>query len=402
MTILSPEQSFEEIESWELSSLLASLVDKCLVVYDQRPDGSERYRLLETVRRYASDGLENAEGAACFSRRHALYYISLARAAHRERFFREESLLNELETEHDNLRSALDRLTETDPSGSLRLAGALGWFWHLRSHFSEGRSRLNRALSVELDSSPDSARALAAAGELAAWAGDLSAAQPLIERAIAIFKDLGALDEVAFALQELGWGYFFGGDDLAARRCMEEALAILTPVGELLLINRARIGLLQMLVSLSELESVGPMAEEALEVARQTGDPRSEHFAVHFQADCALMREQYADAHALYRQALQLADRLGDRSETAVEIQGVAMADTGLGKLPLALTLFGAAAAELEELKVDLSAIRFWSDLINRYLTDARSGLSPEDAAAAWTSGRGIGLSKAVELALNR
>jgi len=91
---------------------------------------------------------------------------------------------------------------------------------------------------------------------------------------------------------------------------------------------------------------------------------------------------------------------LGDRAETAVEIQGVAMAYSGAGESALALRLAGAAAAEFEALAVDLSGIIFWSGLLDRYLGLARSRLGPEAAAAAWDEGRRTSFEQAVALAL--
>lgn len=77
-----------------------------------------------------------------------------------------------------------------------------------------------------------------------------------------------------------------------------------------------------------------------------------------------------------YRRALELAVELGDRSETAVEMQGVAMAMAGCGQPVQALRLGGAAAAEFEALAIDLSGIIFWSALLERYLGPPRKGHS--------------------------
>src|SRR5256885_12952345 len=80
--------------------------------------------------------------------RHAAYFEALAEDACRERGEREKDCLDRLESEHDNLRAALDRLRASTPERFLRLAGALGWFWHLHSHFAEGRAYLAEALAM--------------------------------------------------------------------------------------------------------------------------------------------------------------------------------------------------------------------------------------------------------------
>lgn len=133
---------------------------------------------------------------------------------------------------------------------------------------------------------------------------------------------------------------------------MEEGFSLQQSVGDPLLVNRARIGLLQVLVSLGELEIVDWRAKR-LRWPERSGDLRSEHLAHHFLADCPLIRGDGAGALPRYRRALELAVELGDRSETAVEMQGVAMAMAGCGHPTLALRLAGAAAAEFEALAID-------------------------------------------------
>jgi len=113
-----------------------------------------------------------------------------------------------------------------------------------------------------------------------------------------------------------------------------------------------------------------------------------------------LIRGDAMSAAPRYRRALELAVMLGDRSETAIEIQGVAMAAAGMS-LPLrALTLGGAASAEFDRLGLDLSGIRFWNALLERYFSRARTALSATDAEAAWQAGRQMDFERAINEAL--
>src|SRR5439155_1214699 len=127
---------------------------------------------------------------------------ALAEDAFERRGEREKQYLDLLESEHDNPRAALDRLRASAPKRFLKLAGALGWFWHLHSHFAEGRAYLAEALAMTSARDQIRARALAAAGELAAWSGDLPAARASIEDAEAILRaDPRRLREGRTALQ---------------------------------------------------------------------------------------------------------------------------------------------------------------------------------------------------------
>ena len=181
---------------------------------------------------------------------------------------------------------------------------------------------------------------------------------------------------------------------------MEESLRIARVVGERPFIDRARVGLMQVLVGIGELDIVEPMAREALADAERQGDVNSAHFAQHFLADCALIRGDCATAGPRYRRALELARELGDRSETSYEIQGVAMAAAGMSSPSRALRLGGAAASVFDALGIDYTGVRFWNALLERWLGRARTELGAEAAEAAWQEGRRMDFESAVEEAL--
>jgi hypothetical protein len=110
--------------------------------------------------------------------------------------------------------------------------------------------------------------------------------------------------------------------------------------------------------------------------------------------NCAAARDEY-------RTSLELAVRLGDRTETALEMQGVSMAMAGLGRWTEGLHLGGAAEAELERLGVDISGVRFWSELLERCHGPARSALGEPAFDSTWSTGRAMGFERATELALD-
>jgi len=374
---------------------LGALLDRSVL----RREG-ERFGMLETIREFAREQLQASGEAGAVAARHADYFAALAERHHERRWQHAKEGLDELDREHDNLRAALDHLLTKEPRRALRLAGALGWFWHQRSHFGEGRARLAAALAATSEPDEDRARALAAAGELAAWSGDLANARPLIEAAVAIWRASGRTQEIAGALIELGWGCFYCGDE-AALGLMQEGLALRQALGDPILVNRARIGFLQVLVSTGDVERVEPLAREALAVAERTRDLSSEHFAHHFLADCALMRGDCVTALRRYHRALELAVELADRSEISAELQGTAMAAAGLGHSAVALRIAGAAAAEFDALAIDLTGMVFWQVLLDRYLGQARAALGAEAAAAAWEEGRRTWFEHSIALALD-
>ena len=131
------------------STSIAALVEASLLRSETGPDGTTRYRMLETIREFAEERLEASGEAEAVRKRHAAYFMAFA-----ERYELAELLpdgdrvLALLEAEHANLRAALAWLEETDERGAfLRLAAALGRFWTGRGHYQEGRDWLERALA---------------------------------------------------------------------------------------------------------------------------------------------------------------------------------------------------------------------------------------------------------------
>src|SRR5439155_6158029 len=142
---------------------------------------NERLGLLETIRSFAIEKLDDRALADTVRERHAAYYQALAEEARALRGDDEKASLDRLELEHDNLRAALDWLRTHAPARFVHLCGLLGWFFHLHSHFLEGRGYLVDALALARARNEERARVLSALGELAAWSGDLATARAAIE-----------------------------------------------------------------------------------------------------------------------------------------------------------------------------------------------------------------------------
>src|ERR1051325_11514231 len=132
----------DAIPSWDALEVLILLVDKSLVMVEEA-EGASRFRLLESVREYAREKLAQSGDEALARRWHSDFYLLLAEKAEVELRGPEQALwLRRLETEHDNLRAALEWSRTADESGAtgLRFVEALWNFWWIRGYLSEGRS----------------------------------------------------------------------------------------------------------------------------------------------------------------------------------------------------------------------------------------------------------------------
>jgi predicted ATPase/class 3 adenylate cyclase len=387
-----PLEAAEDVCGADLDGL-AALVDSSLV----KPVGDDRFLMLDTIAEYARERLETMGGADELRGRHAGYFGAVAEEAYRHRFDAEAEWSARLDGDHDDLRVALDWLGPHDADAALELTGALGWFWLSRGLLDEGCRRLSETLSASGSGGAARARALTASGALMARHGDIETGREQLEDGLRRWRELGDRDELASALDSLAWPLIYdAGDEAAALESFEEALEIRRELGDTAGETRALVGVAQVLVALGEVERAEAISYELLE--RSAGDPRTEHFAYHFLADCALVRGDTEEAETRYRQSLRAAVPLGDVIETSFEVQGVAMAVAGNGDPETGLRLAGSVDAMWDSLGISIS-IAFWDALLDRYLGPAREQLGAE-ADAVWAQGRALDFDDAVDLAL--
>jgi predicted ATPase/class 3 adenylate cyclase len=130
------------LDASEILDLISRLVDKSLIVVDQESNSQAvRYRMLETIRQYAVEKLlESGEGESMRAR-HLTFFVRLAQKAESRMHGTEQlTWFERLETEHDNLGTALDwSLEEGSSEEGVRLAAAMRWFWYMRGYWREGR-----------------------------------------------------------------------------------------------------------------------------------------------------------------------------------------------------------------------------------------------------------------------
>ncbi len=197
--------SGEGVEEGEVLDLLSGLVEKSMVVTKGSDKGGVRYRLLEPVRQYALERLEESGEAEAAKRAHAEYFLALSEEAEPELLGpREAEWYDRLEEEHDNIRAALSRALEgADPELGLRLAGAIWWFWHRHGHLREGLRWLEGALAKEGGASAIArAKALGGIGWMAFGLGDLERAKALHKESLALSEERGAFRQLTLILLE--------------------------------------------------------------------------------------------------------------------------------------------------------------------------------------------------------
>lgn len=408
-----------DLDEFELMDLHSQLVDKSMIVVASDESAAQRYSFLETVRQFLFDKLTESGESDGVRAAHFDAMLNLAEQAYGERTVNEERWTTELETESDNMRVALEYVRVVDAEKYLQFVGALAWFWIVKTHLVEGREHLSAALSASdlKTSRPARVRALWGAAHMLALQGETAEARAWIDEARTMSQALGDTTEVALALDGMGWMHFFRSEDEAARSAFEECLRLQEANGIRHLVIRAKVGLAQVLVALGRTDKAKPMAKEIIDFAESNNDKRSEHFGWHYLADCELILGNCTESLNLYQKSLALANAIGDKVEIGFEVQGVAMSLAGIGltntgfsllslrpvsltpETQVALQLAGAVKAEWDRLGADIH-VRFWDELLDRYIGAARRALSSEDFEREWNTGRELPFDDAVKLAL--
>jgi predicted ATPase/DNA-binding CsgD family transcriptional regulator len=297
----------------EVLVALGRLVDKSLVVMEER-DGEARYRLLETIREYATARLEEAGETAMARDRHLDHFVAVGEVAGPALVdVDQDTWLARLEVDHENLRAALHwGLAQPDPARARQLASVLIWLWYLRGHTNEGIDFLQRAIAREPDErSPLQALLLAGVAAVAVASGEFDVlvdyAQQSLELAIAIGDD-GARGRALLLLGvALSFVDFDGADGLLAQGA-EAAAAADDPFG----IDRILVMQGIMLAYRDRHDEAFPLLEEGLERCMRRGDRGFAATVLAYQGVGAVLQGDLARADELATRALDIARPRGD------------------------------------------------------------------------------------------
>ena len=260
--------------------VLERLYDASLVRRVDLATGAVRCTMLETIREFAGDRLEETGTRAEVESRLAGWALALAIEAEPHLTASEqEHWFDLLEREHDNLRAALDVSERQGADRSaveagLRTATAVWRFWQERGHLAEAEVRLGRLLDLPMARHPNGARAraLGAYGGVLYWRSDYVGMQEAYEEAVTIARALDDRVLLASALFDLSFVAVMTAEDFEeGERILREAL---DTVGEADLFLRSRIlgciGYARMLRG-EAAASVEPF-EQAIELQRAIGD----------------------------------------------------------------------------------------------------------------------------------
>ena len=398
-----------EIDGEVVLELLSCLVDKSLVVASQGGSASEaRYRMLQSIRQYASEEIQGSGEAEAVGRRHADFFVSLAEEAEPALAGPEQvAWLERLEREHDNIRAALGWLMEEgEAERGSRLAAALLRFWWFRGHLAEGRAQLEGLLDLH-PAAPirdeTRAKALHALGILiyrhTNYAGDgWTVARSRLEESLEIYRRLGDEPGVAAVLRELGPIVAELGDLAAARSHLDESLEIGRRSGHEPGIARTLLYLGVSCLTGCDHPSARAHLEESLGIFRRLDD--------RFWINACLVHLGYVDceegdlvaARSRFMQMAEASPLSQFPWGATYWLEGFARLAAAEGQAARALRLGGATVALRRFYGVSIGPSR--QAAFGRTLETARKALGENEGEAAWEEGRAMTLEEALGFAM--
>lgn len=342
----------DKIEKQDVLDLITQLVNKSLVaVYESSISGETRYRMLETIRQYTREKLLEKEGSEIIRKRHLAYFVKLTERAEPELYrTNQNTWLNRLDDEFDNLRSALDLALATDIESGLRIASIPWRFWESRGHLQELEDWLRefleqyntvdrlQALAVvvfavllfrqgKFTASIETAKrglemagtlsdkqleafSLALLGVITQMQGNVAEGVPLLKQALASYRKIG--DKIGQA-NTLEWLSYDHTDFTRAIAYAEESLSIHRELDNLMGTADVLCTLARLTIWTGDTSSAVPWLEEALSISRQLGSRETEISVItslgllaHWQGDFQIAIEHFQEANLL-------SEKIGDR-----------------------------------------------------------------------------------------
>jgi non-specific serine/threonine protein kinase len=343
--------SGEGIEEGHTLDLLSSLVDKSLVIAETTGRAQARYRLLETIREYALEKLEEAGETARLRDRHLdLFLARTEEAAPRLGDAYQQLWLNWLEGEHDNLRAALAWALESRRiEAGLRIGIAISRFWEIRGYVQEGFSWFERLLvQADEEVSVDvRVNALVFTTFLAMFLSNapatVSYAREAVNLAEATYDESDPI--LIFALSGLASAAQAAGDYQTAFITVERTIRIYRESGPAFNLGMALIVQGGIAIELGYYDIARARLQEGLTLARQAGDAFRTAYSLNSLGDLARCEQNYAEAQTNYEEAIALLRELGAMHDLASPLQNLGHACLHLGDVERAHALFNESLA---------------------------------------------------------
>jgi predicted ATPase/DNA-binding CsgD family transcriptional regulator len=394
--------SDEELPPDDVLDVIASLVDRSVLGREEY-GAHVRYRMLETIRQYGQDKLEEQGELDTWRRCHRDWYAGLAARAEADWISpRQVEWVARLRREHPNLRAALE-FSVADPeqaAAGIRIAIALEQYWLARGTMSEARHWLDRALAHPTATPVERARALRLDAWLAVLQSDTNDAARMLDEARPLADAAGDDVARAYLLQTSGMLAMFQGDLTPAVDLLDQAVAKFRSTGHIM--GRVHTAfLLGMNLGLAgEVERAIEAHRECLAMTEPLGEFWFRSYSLWALGLDAWRTGEQDRAAALEKDSLRMKRDLDDQLGIALCLEALAWLSTAEHDAERSPTLLGAADAIWSVIGMSLAEIPFFASYRAEGEAAARRRLPERAFEAAFRRGAQLPLADAIALAL--
>jgi predicted ATPase/class 3 adenylate cyclase len=379
----------EIVSSADLDTL-ASLLDKSLI----RREG-ERFSMLETIREFALERLEESDEAERIRRRHAEYVTELAESVESDYLGPQQAAVRErFRTEWDNVRAALSWTLESgEIELGLRLVGALAMVWLDQNLAVEGErwTQAFFAYPKPVDAEVR-AKALMAGATIAGVRSQYEVSFSRAEEALEYFRSVGSEEGIAWSLTGLAVAPLELGKPEEAGPMLEEAEALHRKLGYDAGIRRVLHLRGQQAAAVGDTERGRQLLQESADLSRARDDMFSTASSTHSLGDLELAAGNLDAAEENYREGLRVSWEIGSDRLVCYGVAGLAAVAAERGQAARAALLWGFAESYEKRLNFTLRRRELYADR----LLDAAAA-----APSSYERGRGLDVAAAVEIALS-
>ncbi len=386
----------EPLAGEDVLDLLGSLIEKSLVMLEERDEGA-RYLMLETIREYAREKLARRDDAAAAAIRHCEHYFAMAKAANAGLKGPDQAdWLWKVELELDNIRSALALALAggVDPFVTVKFAVAMQGFWILRGYSTEGRKLVQAALALPVIQASPVAQgwALYVGAALAESQSDHAEARKMLETCLELRRAQGHELDIAATLSTLSMARLQAGDAVAAAAGESEALESFRHRGDR--VGEA-IGLLHLgQISLCQEDDAAARShlERCLAIAREIRHQEVEGECELVLGEVAFELGDLGQASLRFKRSLTVCREAGDKRGEANALRWLARADLQAGDLASARLRLSEALRAFRAFEMREELLRCLEDHVELAQAEGRAEAAVGLAAAAARSRERLGL----------
>ena len=299
-------------------------------------NAGDRFRMLETIRAYALERLDERGEAEDLKRRHAEHFADFAEEAEMRvlRGAEQSDWIERVETEHDNLRAALAWAHEAGETElELRIAGSLRGFWYVRSYLGEGRRWYELVLAADGPQPAElRAKALRGAFGLAQRQGRHGEAERFATEALDLYRASGDEEGLLSSLNNVAALAVSLGDTERARAAFEESLEVARRRDDRWAVALIGSNLGYVELTLGHIDGADRHLSTSLDLLRELGAREETAIPLQNLGFVALKRGDLAAARGMFEESRELSERVGWKEGVNYALEGLAAVLVGEGR----------------------------------------------------------------------